>query len=93
MRLMVSLLILYIIIIHYRNLFRKISRLNLSALTKFPVIVEIAAPLSSMWPKLAAVLILCADVKYRKYRLTEKHINTQTRKHTNIHGEVQLVSA
>ena len=42
-----------------------VSRLNYSALTKFPVIVEIAAPLSSMWPKLAAVLILYADVKYR----------------------------
>ena len=38
---------------------------NRGSLRKVPVIVEIAAPLSSMWPKLAAVLILYADVKYR----------------------------
>ena len=64
------------------HIFRIVSRMNISALTRFPVIVEMAAPLSSMWPKLAAVLILYADVKYRKYRLTQKHKNTQTHKHT-----------
>ena len=58
------------------HIFRIVSRMNISALTRFPVIVEIAAPLSSMWPKLAAVLILYAEVKYRKYRLTQKHKST-----------------